>query len=156
MTAPAYPPPPPLSPEVQAALDADHLRLLEIGFYISGIVTGLRFLWFLFMAGLFTVVSLAAFLSHHHGHQGPGNGPPPVLFFFFFAVMLGCLIFLSLIFGVLEIYAGYCLRKRRQSLLIQVVAAFYCLSLPWGTALGVFTFTVLNRPSVKILFARSP
>ena len=149
---PPLPPLPPPSSEIQAALDTDHLRLLEIGFYISGAMTALRFVWLLFMGAFFTIAGLTALLSHHH-HGHPGGGPPPVLFIFLFIVIFGGVTLLSLIFAVLEIYAGYCLKKRCHPVLIQIVAVFYCLSIPWGTALGVFTFMVLNRPSVKALFA---
>jgi len=154
MTASTSPLPPLPTPstEIQAALDADHLRLLEIGFYISGVMTALRFLWFIFMGVFFTVVGLTAFLSHHHGH--PGGGPPHILFFFIFVVVLGGITLFSLVFAVLEFYAGYCLKNRRHPVLIQIIAAFYCLSLPWGTVLGVSTFVVLSRPSVRVLFER--
>jgi hypothetical protein len=35
-----------------------------------------------------------------------------------------------------------------------VIAIITCLSVPLGTALGVFTLIVLARPSVKQLFER--
>lgn len=34
-----------------------------------------------------------------------------------------------------------------------VMACVICLSMPLGTALGIFTIIVLNRPSVKALFS---
>jgi hypothetical protein len=140
--------PSPRDPAIQSALDADHLRLLEIGFYISGMLTAFRFLWFLLMAVFFAIIGVTAAFAKPHGN----NGPPPAVFFFIFAFVFGIIIFLTLIFAGFEIYAGICLKNRRHPVLIQVVAALYCLSIPWGTALGVFTFMVLNRPSVKPLF----
>jgi len=147
-------PPTPVHPAIQAALDADHLRLLEIGFYISGVVTALRFFWFLFIAAFFAIAGFSASFVPHTITNGSSGSPPPALFFFIFAGIFGTFILLTLIFAGLEIYAGRCLKNRRYPVLIQVVAAFYCLSIPWGTALGVFTFMVLNRPSVRPLFAR--
>ena len=35
-----------------------------------------------------------------------------------------------------------------------VMAALACLSMPFGTVLGVFTIIVLARPSVQALFSR--
>ena len=152
---PASLPLPQRDPSIQAALDADHLRLLEIGFYISGVMTALRFLWFLLIAVFFAIVGFGATFAKLHDNNGSSNGPPPAFIFFIFACIFGGVILLSLIFSCLEIYAGVCLKNRRHPILVQVVAAFYCLSIPWGTALGVFTFMVLNRPSVKSLFVQS-
>jgi len=144
--------PSPRDPAIQAALDASHLQLLEIGFYISGILTALRFLWFLAIVILFSVAGLGATFAGRPGSTGSPNAPPPAVVFFIIAGVFGVIIVFSLIFACLEIYAGMCLKKRQHPILIQIVAAFYCLSIPWGTALGVFTFMVLNRPSVKSLF----
>jgi len=152
---PAYLPPRPLDPAIQAALDADHLKLLEIGFYISGVMTALRFLWFLLIAAFFAIAGFSTAAAARHTINGTSGAPPPALFFFIFAGVFGVIIFLTLVFAGLEIYAGRCLKQRRHPVLIQVVAALYCLSIPWGTALGVFTFMVLNRPSVKPLFEPS-
>jgi len=145
--------PSPRDPVVQAALDADHLRLLEIGFYISGVLTAFRFIWFLAFAVIFSLAGLGTAFAAHHVNNGSSNGPPPAFVFLIVAAVFGVIIFLTLIFAGLEIYAGICLKNRRHPILIQIVAALYCLSIPWGTALGVFTFMVLNRPSVKPLFA---
>lgn len=150
----AIPPVPvaPLDPAIQAALDADHLKLLEIGFYISGVVTALRFVWFIFIAVFFLIAGFGASFAAHHVNNGTSGNPPPAFIFFIFASIFGVVILLTLVFAGLEIYAGRCLKKRQHPILIQVIAAFYCISIPWGTALGVFTFMVLNRPSVKPLF----
>ena len=150
MTSPGLPSP--RDPATQAALDADHLRLLEIGFYISGGLSVLRFLWFLIIGIFFCVVGFGAKFAAHDGYAGSHGNAPPAVVFIIMAGVFGTIVFLSLLFAVLEIYAGCCLKNRRHPILVQVVAAFYCLSIPWGTALGVFTFIVLNRPSVKPLF----
>jgi len=145
-------PPLPVHPSLRAALDADHLRLLELGFYVSGVMTALRFIWFIGMAAFFTIAGTGAMFAAHHVKSGASGNPPPAFIFFIIAGVFGTIILLTLIFAGLEIYAGMCLKNRRHPVLIQVIAAFYCLSIPWGTALGVLTFIVLNRPSVKTLF----
>ena len=154
MSSPALPQVPVISPEVQraiqAARDEDHLRLLEIGFYISGVLTALRFIWLGFIALVFAFGGFATLMAKVPA--GP-HGPPPAFVLFVLAIIFGTILVLTLIFAGLEIYAGNCLRKRRHPVMIQIVAALYCISIPWGTALGVFTFIVLNRPSVRARFA---
>lgn len=144
--------PSPHDPAIQAALDADHLRLLEIGFYISSVMTALRFLWLLCMAAFFAIAGFATIFAKIQNAAPSPNGPPPAFIFFIIATIFGAILIFSLIFAALEFYAGVCLKNRRHPVLIQVIAGFYCLSIPWGTALGVFTFMVLNRPSVRPLF----
>lgn len=140
-------------PAIQAALDEDHLRLLEIGFYISGALTAFRFIWFLALASIFALGGLGAAFAAQHNTGSTTQNPPPAIVFFILAGILGVIIVTTLVFAGLEVYAGRCLKKRQHPILIQVVAGLYCLSVPWGTALGVFTFFVLNRSSVKVLFS---
>ena len=145
----------PVDPVIQAALDENHLKLLEIGFYISGALTAIRFILFLLIAVSFCIAGLAASLAAHHISNGTSGKPPPAFVFFICASVFGAIILLTLVFAGFEIYAGRCLKKREHPLLIQIVAAIYCLSIPWGTAMGVFTFMVMNRPSVKSLFGHA-
>jgi hypothetical protein len=93
----------PRDPAIQAALDTDHLRLLEIGFYISGVMTAFRFIWFLLMAIFFAIIGITAVSAHPNGGNGSSGGPPPALFFFIFAGVFGVIILLTLIFAGLEI-----------------------------------------------------
>ena len=58
------PVPAPVHPAIQSALDADHLRLLEIGFYISGVLTALRFVWFALIGVFLPSRAWAALLPH--------------------------------------------------------------------------------------------
>lgn len=44
------------------------------------------------------------------------------------------------------------LMHRRHRLFCMAVAGITCLGIPWGTALGVCTFLVMNRRSVERLF----
>jgi hypothetical protein len=48
--------------------------------------------------------------------------------------------------------AAWSLPKRRNYPLVIIAAVVNCLNVPFGTALGVFTFVVLNRPGVKESF----
>jgi hypothetical protein len=142
----------PRDPALQAALDQDHLKLLEIGYYISGVTTAIRFIWFGFMAAMFFFIGLSTLFIPHQGD--PRHDAPPAFIFILMAFIFSTVVVLTLIFAALEVYAGRCLRQREHPVLIQVIAAFYCISIPWGTALGVCTFMVLNRPSVRALFVK--
>jgi hypothetical protein len=51
--------------------------------------------------------------------------------------------------------SGLFLLKRRHRMFILIVAGLNCLSVPLGTILGVFTFVVLGRDSVRKAFAAS-
>jgi hypothetical protein len=53
---------------------------------------------------------------------------------------------------LLRLYTARCLRLRKNHALCQVVAGLSCIDVPYGTALGVITFNVLGRSSVRELF----
>jgi hypothetical protein len=48
--------------------------------------------------------------------------------------------------------AGRCIKRRKRHLFCIIVAGVSCLFMPFRTALGVCSFMVLSRPSVKALF----
>ncbi len=56
---------------------------------------------------------------------------------------------------VLHFLAAQGLKRRTRYTLVMVMAGFTCLSVPLGTGLGIWTFMVLGRPSVKALFGRA-
>jgi len=55
---------------------------------------------------------------------------------------------------VLHLLAAAGLRNRTRYVLVLVMSAWTCLSVPLGTGLGIWTIIVLQRPSVKALFGR--
>ena len=150
-------PPIPLSSETQAvvtaAIDRDRLRLLEIGYYIAGGATIIGVSLLLIHFSMFLFFGLNPQIFTHpasaNGHQGV---PPPPGLFLGLAALIGLIILLGWTFGALQIYAGRCLGKRRNSLLILIVAGVECVFIPWGTFLGVCTFLVMQRTSVHALF----
>jgi hypothetical protein len=159
-TSPAALPPVPYSAEIdawiQAAVDHDRLRILEIGYYIAGAMTavGVSFLFIHF--GLFLFLGFnPQFFTHSVNSGGHSGEPPPPGLFLGLAALIGLIILLGWTFGALQVYAGRCLKMRRHSLFIMIVAALECVFIPWGTFLGVCTFLVLERPSVRALFNRS-
>jgi hypothetical protein len=146
--------PAPVSPEVRAALDAEHLRILTIAYYVAGGFTALFSCFFLihfaFMLAMGIGMLVGGIPPAHHG--GSNDQAPPAIIFFILAAVFGGIILLGWTFGAAQIYVGRCLRDRRHFIFVLVIAGLECVSMPWGTALGVFTFVVLTRPSVKALF----
>ena len=167
---PSYAPLP--DPAFQARQDEEHLRLLSLFYYVmAGIigVTGLLFLFHIFMG-----------LAIVGGTMGPTSGvavapntfpgaPPtgfptasphpntmPPSFGWLFVVMGAFALLASEVTAFLSFLAGRALAKREKKMLIQVVAGLLCLNVPLGTALGVFTFIVLGRPTVVPLFDSRP
>ncbi len=81
------------------------------------------------------------------------DNPPPPWFGAIFAG-IGALVFVSVEgMAALSFFTGRFLSRRQHHTFCVVISAFNCLSLPLGTALGVFSILVLQRSSVKALFA---
>ncbi|HEY0548534.1 MAG TPA: hypothetical protein VGF13_02975 [Verrucomicrobiae bacterium] len=126
--------------------DAEHLKILSILYYVWGGLTACLSC-FGFLYAIIGVVAIAA------GIQGQ-EGPPAVvggMFMFIGAVF----VVLGAAVGGLTIWAGRCLAQRQRYTLCFVMACLSCLSVPLGTALGVFTIIVLQRPTVKTMFGQS-
>jgi len=72
-------------------------------------------------------------------------------------LLVGCfIVLLAGTMSVLTILAGRNLARRKGYTFCFVMACISCLSVPLGTALGVFTIVVLMRPSVKQMFGAMP
>ena len=134
----------------QSIIDQEHLKILQITYLVSAGVSAFFSLFGLLYAfmGLFFGSIIAA------APVRPGQEPPPAFlglffgafgFFFFVLLMAG---------GILKFLAYRKLKERRSRTFCMVVAGITCLSIPYGTLLGIFTFMVLSRPSVMELFDR--
>ena len=69
-----------------------------------------------------------------------------------FLFMGSCATLFGWTFGVLTILSGRYIAQRRRRMFSMVIAGINCASFPLGTLLGVFTFIVLLRPSVKAMY----
>lgn len=137
----------PSPPSAASPEDASHLQVLGIFYYVFA---GLNALSVLFIAAY--AVMMAVMFSSGGFPTSPNNPPPPQGFIWMMVGMCVFVILLSLLFGVLHFMTARRLRDRRGLKFCQIVAALTCLSIPFGTVLGVFTFIVLGRPAVKALF----
>jgi hypothetical protein len=136
-------------PERQRILDEEHLRLLRVGYFIQGGATLVMCLFGL----LYVFLGLFAFRSFP---SAPGTPPPPVAMGYIFAWLGGLFTLAGASFATLQFLAARALRLRRSRALCMVTAGLSCVFVPYGTALGVFTFMVLGRPGVRALFDHSP
>ena len=57
-----------------------------------------------------------------------------------------------LVLAVLNFFVGRFLSARRHRIFILVMSGLNAMAFPFGTALGVFTFIVILRPSVESIF----
>ncbi|MEZ5301686.1 MAG: hypothetical protein R3F11_13695 [Verrucomicrobiales bacterium] len=159
--SPQAPPPPAyhaVPPEqIQAVKDDEHLRLLSIFHYVWG---GLLALFSLFplihlVMGIFFLAAPDEIFSPPPG-SGSHSGPPPgfkTMMGTMFVAIPAAIILIGEATAVLTIVAGRRLAQRRSYTFCFVIACLSCVFVPLGTALGVFTIFVLNRPSVRLLFA---
>jgi hypothetical protein len=137
--------------ERQRIIDHEHLRLLLWGHYISGSVTAAFALFFALMF-LMAGTMLANLPPPEAADRAtPGGAAPPTFIFFVFAVFAS----LGVIYGILEILSGRAISKRRNRTFSFIVSIPRILMMPWGTLLSVFTFIVLDRPSIRALYAKS-
>lgn len=133
--------------EHQAILDAEHLHLLRIGYFIQGGTTLLLCLFGL----LYVFLGIAA-LSSLPGAPVPRGGPQAQVMGYVFALMGALFTIGGAVLAVLKFLTARALRRRSGRMLCMITAAISCIFVPYGTAIGVFTFIVLGRPSVRLLF----
>lgn len=148
----------PSQPE-QASADSQNLRMLQVGHYIFGL------LYFLCSAAYVGVFFLRARYEQQQSaivaNDFPAEFPQVVavhedrsaLWLYLFA---GAILFVFWLYGGLIMYAGRCIGKRKGHTFILVMAVLNFFQVPLGLVLGIFTFIVLLRPSVKSLFTRQP
>jgi hypothetical protein len=127
--------------------DEEHLRLLSICHYVSGALTA----FFSCVPLIHVAIGLGVFLGT--SGDASSNAPPP-WFGLIFVVLGGAFVLAGWTLAIAKFVAGRSLARRRRRSFCVVVACVCCVLPPIGTVLGVFTLIVLNRPSVKALFAR--
>jgi hypothetical protein len=131
----------------QTYQDTEHLKLLSIFHYVVG---GMTILFgcipiIHLVIGIIMIVAPEKF--------GKGSNQPPEFMGWFFVILGSLFILLGWIMGALIVTTGRFISRRRHHTFCFVIACVECLFMPFGTVLGVFTILVLNRPSVRQLFA---
>jgi len=133
--------------ERQEILDEEHLRLLSIGFVVSGAMNAffsLFGLFYMFMGIMVTIIL-------RHVPVPAGQPGPDIMGWFFVAIGFGVFAVMITI-TLLKLLAARQIGRRRSRTTCMVAAALSCLELPYGTALGVGALIVLSRPSVAARF----
>jgi len=129
--------------------DQEHLRLLSLFYYIFA---GLGAVGSMF-AGIYVLFGFFM-MSAIHGSPGnaASNAAPAMVGLLFVGVGIFIMI-LGLSLSYCNYLVGKSLAERKRYTFCMVMAAICCLSVPIGTLLGIFTFIVISRPSVKALFS---
>ena len=90
------------------------------------------------------------------GTFGTGKNAPPPFFGYMLAILGGAFVLGGWALAACSFLVGRSLARKNRYLFCMIVSALNCMFVPFGTALGVFTIIVLQRPSVKTLFTGAP
>lgn len=135
----------------QEAVDSEHLRLLALFHYISG---GLTILFsFFFMAHLAFMSFMLRNFDKFEPAQAPHPDVDPEQFLGIFIFVFGTMIAFGIIFGIAQIISGRFLKQRRHRMFSFIVALPNVIFIPYGTLLAIMTLMVIDRPSVKQMYA---
>jgi hypothetical protein len=129
----------------EAGRDAEQLSILRVCWLIAAWLSVVG------VAASLGYVAVGGFIRHLATTPQAGDAPPAFVGWIMSGIGIAFVVgFVAL--AALQFAAARALKERRSRTLIQVAAAIACLNVPLGTALGVFTFVVLGRPSVARLF----
>jgi hypothetical protein len=124
-------------------LDREHLRLLRIGYFISAAQSAVMVPFGVLYAGLGVIMRK---ISGVHATDAA------LMTNWVFGMMGAFIAVFALVATILKLLTAKRLEQRRSRVLCLVTAALSCIEVPYGTALGVFTFLVLGRSSVRQQF----
>ena len=131
--------------------DEEQLRLLTIFHYV---LAGLAGLFSLFPV-IHLTLGLVILLFPHQlaNHAAGAHESPPAFLGWLLVSVAGFFILSGLTLAGFILATARKLSKRRSHTFCMVLACVECVFLPLGTMLGIFTIIVLNRSSVRQLFA---
>ena len=134
------------------SIDLSHLKTLAICHYVWGGLAAAISCFFI----LYIVIGLMMARGGFPPRPSSQPPPPPAIGYIM-ASMGGCAVLCGWTLATLTIVSGRCIAKQKRRVFSLVIAGINCASIPFGTTLGVFTFIVLARPSVRALYdASSP
>lgn len=129
----------------QSKIDNDHLRLISIFHFV---MAGFSAAGLLFILAHFAIMR-AVFTNPDMWKNQQGGSPPPDEFFAIFQWMYLFIGLFILAIGIGNFLSALYLRKKKNRTFSMIVAGINCMNMPLGTVLGVFTFIVLLRNSVR-------
>lgn len=135
----------------QEIIDGEHLKLLSLFHYIKGALTILTSSFFILHFVMFAIFSRLAENPEFAGEEFGSEFPAAL--FTIFAILFGAFIVLGIAFGILQIMSGIFMKKRKNRMFSFIIAIFELIFIPYGTILGVLTIIVLQRESVKNVYA---
>ena len=139
------------SKERQRVIDEEHLRLLSMFHYISGVLTLFVSLIFIFQFIVFSVIydEVLKEISNYTMISNYDFDPEviSVLIYLWFV-----LFFLFIAFGIAQILSAKFIKGKKHRIFSFVIAVINILSFPYGTILGIMTIIVLSRSSVIELY----
>jgi hypothetical protein len=129
--------------------DQEHLRLLVIFHYVySGLCAlGGTIPIFHFVMGLVFLIS-----PESVARESEAGAASVALIGWMFTIIGGAFVLVGWTKAVLVFLGARSMARRRRYGLCMVAAGVCCIGVPLGTVLGVFTFIVLARPSVRSLW----
>lgn len=132
----------------QRKIDADHLRLLHVfHFVLAGFaVIGIGFL-LLHYTFIQVLIGNPELWKSQRGGSPPSAQILPILKWFY--LFVGMVILTG---GIGNLISGLFIRGRRCRTFSLIMAGYNCIQFPFGTLLGVFTFVILLRDSVKEIY----
>jgi len=135
-------------PDSRRILDEEHLRLLRLGYLVSGAMSAL----FAALPLLYVAFGIAFVRGISTSVSSRADLDPRLFGWAFVAIGVSLFVFAA---GnaVMKLAAARAIARRRRHTFCLVAAALTMLGIPWGTVLGVLSFLVLERPGVKALFA---
>jgi hypothetical protein len=136
----------------QSIIDEEHLKLLSLGYMISASTTAFFSIFGLMYAVMGIVIS--KFPSRQAEGTTATQAPPAFVGWFLIGIGTGIFLFM-VILAAAKLRTAFCIKHRKSRTFCMIVAGFSCLAIPYGTALGVFSFVVLGRDSVARMFKPS-
>ena len=136
----------PFNTPPQEEIDQEHLRMLQLGYLIAGILEIVFSSFFIghIVIGILTLTHVMTWPKDPFMPFSPG---------WMFLIMGSIVVLGGWTLGALTLIGRLFLRRRQHYIYLLVLAGISCvLVAPVGTALGVFTFILLFRPSIRALF----
>ena len=135
-------------PSPPPSRDAEHLNLLAVFHYVVGGI-GFFFACFPLIHLFFGIAMITGALDNHKGEA------PPAFVGYFFVIIAAFFILMGWGAAACTVISGRLIAKRKRRMFSFVLGAILCVFMPFGTVLGVFTIIVLNKDSVKELYAKA-